>query len=173
MSLKNEVDKQGNVLSRPACQAQFLSYGFLFRSIMSSEPVLDSVPVDQQGSFSSFLKTLASFTGDLSNLTCPSFLLAPISLLEYSWVAFLWSFSARNCDDCACVHYTFIVYWGSICSTWACNDASWSAHQRTGGRKVKNTVKYSMRMLYMPTPQDLYPKVCWLDIMTFLKALST
>ncbi|KAH8555855.1 hypothetical protein BGW37DRAFT_478828 [Umbelopsis sp. PMI_123] len=55
---------------------------------MSSEPVLDSVPADQQGSFSSFLKTLASFTGDLSNLTCPSFLLAPISLLEYSafWI---------------------------------------------------------------------------------------
>ncbi|KAG2180837.1 hypothetical protein INT43_008416 [Umbelopsis isabellina] len=55
---------------------------------MSTEPALDSVPADQQGSFSSFLKTLASFTGDLSNLTCPSFLLAPISLLEYSafWV---------------------------------------------------------------------------------------
>ncbi|KAI9321718.1 hypothetical protein BX666DRAFT_1904919 [Dichotomocladium elegans] len=45
---------------------------------------LDSIPADQQGSFSSFLKTLASFTGDLSSLTCPSFLLAPISLLEYS-----------------------------------------------------------------------------------------
>ncbi|KAI8891442.1 Oxysterol-binding protein [Backusella circina FSU 941] len=45
---------------------------------------LESIPADQQGSFSSFLKTLASFTGDLSSLTCPSFLLAPISLLEYS-----------------------------------------------------------------------------------------
>ncbi|KAI8393862.1 uncharacterized protein BYT42DRAFT_552493 [Radiomyces spectabilis] len=51
---------------------------------MTSENKLESIPVDQQGSFSSFLKTLASFTGDLSSLTCPSFLLAPISLLEYS-----------------------------------------------------------------------------------------
>ncbi|KAI8075419.1 uncharacterized protein B0P05DRAFT_547428 [Gilbertella persicaria] len=50
----------------------------------SSDNTLDSIPADQQGSFSSFLKTLASFTGDLSSLTCPSFLLAPISLLEYS-----------------------------------------------------------------------------------------
>ncbi|CAO3650740.1 unnamed protein product [Cunninghamella blakesleeana] len=51
---------------------------------MSTENALESIPADQQGSFSSFLKTLASFTGDLSSLTCPSFLLAPISLLEYS-----------------------------------------------------------------------------------------
>ncbi|KAI8061141.1 hypothetical protein BC940DRAFT_310643 [Gongronella butleri] len=51
---------------------------------MSTDNALESIPVDQQGSFSSFLKTLASFTGDLSALTCPSFLLAPISLLEYS-----------------------------------------------------------------------------------------
>ncbi|KAI8969052.1 hypothetical protein BDF20DRAFT_142295 [Mycotypha africana] len=50
----------------------------------SSDNTLESIPADQQGSFSSFLKTLASFTGDLSSLTCPSFLLAPISLLEYS-----------------------------------------------------------------------------------------
>ncbi|CEG72427.1 hypothetical protein RMATCC62417_07988 [Rhizopus microsporus] len=50
----------------------------------SSDNTLESIPADQQGSFSSFLKTLASFTGDLSALTCPSFLLAPISLLEYS-----------------------------------------------------------------------------------------
>ncbi|KAI9020715.1 hypothetical protein CLU79DRAFT_755165 [Phycomyces nitens] len=54
----------------------------------TAENNLESIPADQQGSFSSFLKTLASFTGDLSSLTCPSFLLAPISLLEYSsfWV---------------------------------------------------------------------------------------
>ncbi|ORX61395.1 Oxysterol-binding protein [Hesseltinella vesiculosa] len=51
---------------------------------MSADNALDSIPDDQQGNFSSFLKTLASFTGDLSALTCPSFLLAPISLLEYS-----------------------------------------------------------------------------------------
>ncbi|KAK9694241.1 Oxysterol-binding protein 4 [Basidiobolus ranarum] len=34
--------------------------------------------------FLSFLKDLASFTGDLSALTCPSFLLNGVSLLEYS-----------------------------------------------------------------------------------------
>ncbi|KAI9483702.1 MAG: hypothetical protein EXX96DRAFT_648406 [Benjaminiella poitrasii] len=45
---------------------------------------LDSIPEDQKGSFSTFLKTLSSFTGDLSSLTCPSFLLAPESLLEYT-----------------------------------------------------------------------------------------
>ncbi|KAI8997706.1 hypothetical protein BDB01DRAFT_772046 [Pilobolus umbonatus] len=50
----------------------------------NSDNTLESIPADQQGSFSSFLKTLASFTGDLSSLTCPSFLLAPASLLEYS-----------------------------------------------------------------------------------------
>ncbi|KAI7871834.1 hypothetical protein BDF14DRAFT_1718231 [Spinellus fusiger] len=50
----------------------------------TAENHLESIPADQQGNFSSFLKTLASFTGDLSSLTCPSFLLAPISLLEYS-----------------------------------------------------------------------------------------
>ena len=64
---------------------------------------LESIPADQQGSFSSFLKTLASFTGDLSSLTCPSFLLAPISLLEYSYVfyfilflIFLYIFSIQD-----------------------------------------------------------------------------
>lgn len=55
-----------------------------FCRMTSSDNTLESIPADQQGSFSSFLKTLASFTGDLSSLTCPSFLLAPISLLEYS-----------------------------------------------------------------------------------------
>ncbi|KAK4514525.1 uncharacterized protein ATC70_002123 [Mucor velutinosus] len=45
---------------------------------------INSIPADQKSSFTSFLKTLSSFTGDLSQLTCPSFFLAPESLLEYS-----------------------------------------------------------------------------------------
>ncbi|KAI8889674.1 Oxysterol-binding protein [Backusella circina FSU 941] len=52
--------------------------------LQTENSALESIPADQQSSFTSFLKTLASFTGDLSSLTCPSFLLAPISLLEYS-----------------------------------------------------------------------------------------
>jgi hypothetical protein len=55
-----------------------------FRMLQAEKSALESIPADQQSSFTSFLKTLASFTGDLSSLTCPSFLLAPTSLLEYS-----------------------------------------------------------------------------------------
>ncbi|KAG0313918.1 glycerol ethanol, ferric requiring protein [Dissophora globulifera] len=42
------------------------------------------VPFEQKDSFRSFLSTLAQFSGDLSSLTCPSFLLSSVSLLEYS-----------------------------------------------------------------------------------------
>lgn len=80
--------------SPPAIQIPRFGYRspspfFFFRSLIvqmttAEANALESIPADQQGSFSSFLKTLASFTGDLSSLTCPSFLLAPISLLEYS-----------------------------------------------------------------------------------------
>ncbi|OAD74207.1 hypothetical protein PHYBLDRAFT_111739 [Phycomyces blakesleeanus NRRL 1555(-)] len=42
------------------------------------------IPVEQKGAFHQFLKSLASFSGDLSSLTCPAFLLAPVSLIEYS-----------------------------------------------------------------------------------------
>lgn len=45
---------------------------------------VDKIPTEQKGAFSQFLKSLASFSGDLSSLTCPAFLLAPVSLIEYS-----------------------------------------------------------------------------------------
>jgi hypothetical protein len=45
---------------------------------------VDKIPNEQKGAFYSFLKSLASFTGDLSSVTCPAFLLAPESLIEYS-----------------------------------------------------------------------------------------
>ncbi|CAO3631037.1 unnamed protein product [Cunninghamella blakesleeana] len=45
---------------------------------------VDQIPTEQKGAFQSFLKSLASFSGDLSALTCPAFLLAPVSLIEYS-----------------------------------------------------------------------------------------
>ncbi|KAK4515402.1 uncharacterized protein ATC70_010347 [Mucor velutinosus] len=50
---------------------------------------VDKIPTEQKSAFYSFLKSLASFTGDLSAVTCPAFLLAPESLIEYSeyWAA--------------------------------------------------------------------------------------
>ncbi|KAJ2612825.1 Oxysterol-binding protein 4 [Coemansia sp. RSA 1804] len=48
-----------------------------------SEPTGNIVPTSYVGDFMSFLKGILSFTGDLSALTCPSFLLNGISLLEY------------------------------------------------------------------------------------------
>ncbi|CEP14386.1 hypothetical protein [Parasitella parasitica] len=45
---------------------------------------VDKIPTEQKGAFHQFLKSLASFSGDLSSLTCPAFLLAPVSLIEYS-----------------------------------------------------------------------------------------
>jgi hypothetical protein len=45
---------------------------------------VDKIPSEQKGAFHQFLKSLASFSGDLSSLTCPAFLLAPVSLIEYS-----------------------------------------------------------------------------------------
>ncbi|KAJ2360203.1 Oxysterol-binding protein 4 [Coemansia sp. RSA 2610] len=53
------------------------------RSATSNEPDGSIVPSSSSGDFMSFFKGILSFTGDLSALTCPSFLLNGISLLEY------------------------------------------------------------------------------------------
>ncbi|CEP07298.1 hypothetical protein [Parasitella parasitica] len=45
---------------------------------------VDKIPNEQKSAFYAFLRSLASFTGDLSAITCPAFLLAPESLIEYS-----------------------------------------------------------------------------------------
>ncbi|KAG0348102.1 Oxysterol binding protein [Podila humilis] len=50
----------------------------------AENPASAEVHTEQKDSFRSFLSTLASFSGDLSSLTCPSFLLSSVSLLEYS-----------------------------------------------------------------------------------------
>ncbi|KAJ5235178.1 uncharacterized protein N7469_004346 [Penicillium citrinum] len=42
------------------------------------------VPAGSKGSWSSFLKSIASFNGDLSSLTAPPFILSSTSLTEYS-----------------------------------------------------------------------------------------
>lgn len=52
----------------------------------SDSSSLNEAPTAQKESLRSFISTLASFTGDLSALTCPSFLLSSVSLLEYRQV---------------------------------------------------------------------------------------
>ncbi|EGG05486.1 uncharacterized protein MELLADRAFT_48789 [Melampsora larici-populina 98AG31] len=42
-----------------------------------------AVPTQQKSSWSSFLKAIATFSGDLSSLTAPSFILSPTSLCEF------------------------------------------------------------------------------------------
>ncbi|KAF7791578.1 hypothetical protein EIP86_002594 [Pleurotus ostreatoroseus] len=54
------------------------------RDVSSSSPSpLQAVPAAQKGSWASFLKSIASFSGDLSSLTAPPFILSPISLTEF------------------------------------------------------------------------------------------
>jgi len=48
-----------------------------------SEPVGEAVPAAQRGSWTSFLKSIASFSGDLASLTAPPFILSPVSLTEF------------------------------------------------------------------------------------------
>jgi hypothetical protein len=43
-----------------------------------------SVPPSARGSWTSFLKSITSFSGDLSSLTAPPFILSGVSLVEYS-----------------------------------------------------------------------------------------
>ncbi|UZJ54407.1 hypothetical protein CBS101457_003727 [Exobasidium rhododendri] len=42
-----------------------------------------AVPKEQRQGWGQFIKTIASFSGDLSSLTAPSFILSPVSLTEY------------------------------------------------------------------------------------------
>ncbi|KAG0700496.1 hypothetical protein DFH29DRAFT_619431 [Suillus ampliporus] len=48
-----------------------------------SEQAGEAVPAAQKGSWTSFLKSLAGFTGDLSAMTAPPFILSPTSLTEF------------------------------------------------------------------------------------------
>ncbi|KAF8064172.1 hypothetical protein FPV67DRAFT_1671922 [Lyophyllum atratum] len=48
-----------------------------------SDTVGEAVPAAQRGSWSSFLKSIASVSGDLSSLTAPPFILSPVSLTEF------------------------------------------------------------------------------------------
>ncbi|KAF8956015.1 hypothetical protein BDZ97DRAFT_1960537, partial [Flammula alnicola] len=42
-----------------------------------------AVPASQRGSWTSFLKSIASFSDDFSSLTAPPFILSPTSLTEF------------------------------------------------------------------------------------------
>ncbi|KAF8154016.1 hypothetical protein B0H34DRAFT_720051 [Crassisporium funariophilum] len=48
-----------------------------------TEEAGNAVPAAQRGSWTSFLKSIASFSGDLSSLTAPPFILSPTSLTEF------------------------------------------------------------------------------------------
>ncbi|EJD43595.1 Oxysterol-binding protein [Auricularia subglabra TFB-10046 SS5] len=52
---------------------------------MTSTPTQEAgaVPVAQRSSWTSFIKSIASFSGDLSSLTAPPFILSPVSLTEF------------------------------------------------------------------------------------------
>jgi len=43
----------------------------------------EAVPAAQRSSWTSFLKSIASFSGDLSSMTAPPFILSPVSLTEF------------------------------------------------------------------------------------------
>ncbi|KAI0255600.1 Oxysterol-binding protein [Lactifluus subvellereus] len=43
----------------------------------------DAVPASQKSTWTQFIKSIASFSGDLSSLTAPPFILSPVSLTEF------------------------------------------------------------------------------------------
>ncbi|KAJ1022480.1 hypothetical protein NDA16_003469 [Ustilago loliicola] len=50
---------------------------------MDEEEVGGAVPKEQRQGWGQFLKSIATFSGDLSSLTAPSFILSPVSLVEF------------------------------------------------------------------------------------------
>jgi len=50
---------------------------------MTDQQAGEAVPVAQRSSWTSFLKAIASVSGDLSSLTAPPFILSPVSLTEF------------------------------------------------------------------------------------------
>lgn len=49
----------------------------------NNEQAGEAVPSAQRSSWTSFLKSIASFSGDLSSMTAPPFILSPVSLTEF------------------------------------------------------------------------------------------
>ncbi|KAF3483814.1 KES1 [Arthroderma uncinatum] len=53
-------------------------------TMSSSKDVGSGVPASSKGSWATFLKSIASFNGDLSSLTAPPFIISSTSLVEFS-----------------------------------------------------------------------------------------
>lgn len=49
----------------------------------NNEQAGEAVPAAQRGSWTTFVKSIASVSGDLSSLTAPPFILSPVSLTEF------------------------------------------------------------------------------------------
>ncbi|WFD46250.1 Oxysterol binding protein [Malassezia furfur] len=50
---------------------------------MSDKADGSALPAEHRGGWMHFIKSIASFSGDLSKMTAPSFILSPVSLTEY------------------------------------------------------------------------------------------
>jgi len=62
----------------------FIAARAVFLITMSSNEVGGAVSAQNKGSWAAFLKSIASFNGDLSSLTAPPFILSSTSLVEFS-----------------------------------------------------------------------------------------
>ncbi|KAF1987220.1 Oxysterol-binding protein [Aulographum hederae CBS 113979] len=71
------------------------------------------VPPQAKGSWSSFLKSIASFNGDLSSMTAPPFILSSTSLVEYSsyWAEHPSVFVAPAAEDDAAKRAMLVTKW--------------------------------------------------------------
>ncbi|KNE73255.1 hypothetical protein AMAG_17431 [Allomyces macrogynus ATCC 38327] len=77
MASENDLSKQPRSVSpAPSTKSD--------KDVPPDPDAANVVPAQHKSQFLQFVKTLASFTGDLSQLTCPAFLLSGTSLLEYS-----------------------------------------------------------------------------------------
>eukprot|EP00158_Paraphelidium_tribonemae_P009665 Partr_v1_DN28927_c4_g1_i11_m25252 putative Oxysterol-binding protein len=78
-----------------------------------SEVEGEAVPVQHRSAFTAFLRQIGTFTGDLSQLTAPAFLLSGTSLLEYSthWCDFPHLLHAISACDDAAERTLFVARW--------------------------------------------------------------
>ncbi|TVY90031.1 Protein kes1 [Lachnellula willkommii] len=80
---------------------------------MASKCENEKIPTQQKGAFFSFIKSIATFKGDLSSLTAPPFLLSPQSVTEYSayWAEHPTLFVAPTHEDDAQKRVLSVLKW--------------------------------------------------------------
>ncbi|TVY17146.1 Protein kes1 [Lachnellula arida] len=80
---------------------------------MASKCENEKIPTQQKGAFFSFIKSIATFKGDLSSLTAPPFLLSPQSVTEYSayWAEHPTLFVAPAHEDDAQKRVLSVLKW--------------------------------------------------------------